>query len=366
MATVYQSKRRPGWFCDYTDAAGRRHVGKRLPATVTTRRQAEAAARAIEHAVGVERAPLPGLAVARTALDDWLVDREARRSPATATYYRKHARAWESLPLAGPLSGLTPSRLSAYLLMRSRAASKQTADKERTSLSAWLSWCRKRGLIEANPIEAVDRFGAPPNERAPADSAQVAAILKALWSARRVAAEERTRHALGELCAAYRLLWWTGQRIGQLCSVRRSDVDLELAAFRIVDTKRRVATPRLLPIPRPIIRLVTRLLARGFSTMLATHEGLPAENSLRLTLARWRVDHPDAIGFIFHAFRHAYASRSEAAGLDPVLRSRGLLGHQTIQMTARYSHRALEQLRAAQDLIASSERASRRRAPPED
>lgn len=113
------------------------------------------------------------------------------------------------------------------------------------------------------------------------------------------------------------------------------------------------------------MRLVRRLLARGHSTMLATHEGLPAENSLRLTLARWRKTHPEAVGLIFHGFRHAYASRAEAAGLDPVLRSRGLLGHQTIQMTARYSHRALEQLRAAQDLLSSSERASRR-APTKD
>ena len=108
-ASVYQRKGRTFWLVDYTDGTGQRVTGKRLPAHVTTQRQAEAAARAIEHAVGVERAPLPGLAVAQDALDDWLADREARRSPATAAYYQKHARAWAALPLSGPLSALTPS-----------------------------------------------------------------------------------------------------------------------------------------------------------------------------------------------------------------------------------------------------------------
>lgn len=362
MATVYERRDRPGWFADYTDAAGARIVGKRLPG-VTTRRDAVAAARSIEHAVKVERAPIPGLVVAVDALDAWLDDREARRSPATAIYYRKHARAWtEGLPLSGPLSGLTPSRLAAYLLARSKVASKQTADKERTSLSAWLSWCRKRGLIAANPVEAVDRFGAAPAEREPVSAAEVADVLRKLWAARRDATEDRTIHALGELCAAYRLLWHTGQRIGQLCALQSEHVDLELWAAAIVDTKRKIVKTRVLPIPGPVRRLARRLLARGFPTLLATRDGFPAQNSLRLTLAAWRKTHPEAVGLIFHGFRHAYASRSEDAGLDPVLRSRGLLGHETIQMTARYSHRVLEQLRAAQDLIASSERASRRAA----
>lgn len=242
MATVYERKGRPGWHVDYTDATGKRIVGQRLPECVATRRAAEAAARTIEHSVGVERAPLPGLAVAQDALDDWLADREARRSPATAAYYHKHARAWAVLPLTGPLSALTPSRIAAYLLGRSRATSKQTADKERTSLHAWLNWCRKRGLIEANPVEAVDRFGTPPAEREPVERGQVAALLRALRAARNVEPLDRTKHALGELVAVLRLLWWTGQRLGQLCALRPADVDLNHAAIVVLDTKSRSRT----------------------------------------------------------------------------------------------------------------------------
>lgn len=365
MASAYQRPGRRWWLVDYTDEAGKRVAGKRLPDDVQTRRQAEAAAheiqRAIDRATGRRgRHALPGLTLARDALADWLDDREARRAESTAKYYRKHARQFEEkLPLSKRLSALTPAVLAAYHSRRARETSKQTADKERVSLHAWLSWCRKRGLVELNAASAVDPFGAPATKRAPVERGKFARYLRALRFEYQTGESGMDARRCWLLAQALRILWHAGLRIGGACSVLAAEVDTEARTMWLHEAPNKGGT-REVAIPRPVVRLIARLVAETPGAwLLSTSEGLPAGNALQVTRGKFQRAHPEVRGAFPHALRHTFASRAEKYGVDPVVRSAGFLGHETIQTTSRYSHRGAEELRDALDKMASVEREQR-------
>lgn len=363
MASVYQRPDRAGWFVDYTDEAGERVAGKRLPG-VTTRRAAEAAAhdiqRAVDRATGRRGHGLPGRTIARDALHDWLDDREAKRSAATAVYYRKHARQFEEkLPLSKPLSALTPSVIARYHGRRAAETSKQTADKERVSLHAWLSWCRKRGLVELNAASAVDPFGALPNKREPVERGKFGRYLRALRLEYQSGASGMDARRCWLLAQALRLLWHTGHRIGGACSVLAAEVNVGARTMWLHEAPNKGGT-REVAIPRPVLGVVRRLLEETPGPwLLSTSEGLPAGNALQVTRGHFQRAHPEVRGAFPHALRHTFASRAEKYGVDPVVRSKGFLGHETIQMTSRYSHRGSAELRDAHDKMASVEREER-------
>lgn len=361
-ARVYARGKR--WYADY--ALDGERVRASLGAHVTTRRQAEIALREI--VMRADRGvPQKGAWRFVDALDDWVLDKKDKREKRTSAGYATHVKQiQEHFGSEILLSAVTARGIEAYL--RGRVADglgKATANKHRTTLGTFFRRAVQLGLCDRNPVEAVEPYSVRAAKKRPAGRADVASLLRALrndpraWARATKDGPEGEAHARGLLRDALRLVWHTGLRIGEVCGFTAADVDLDAGGLR-VQASRVKGGERWTAIPRAALRLVTRLAARAKGgPLLATLDGKGAYNRIMRFRASWVEQHPEHRAAHFHLCRHAYASRAEDADVDPVVRSAGLLGHATIQMTAHYSHRAIDKLRAAQEKIAESERAAR-------
>jgi integrase len=63
-----------------------------------------------------------------------------------------------------------------------------------------------------------------------------------------------------------------------------------------------------------------------------------------------------------HALRHLFSSRAQAVGVSPLLVQK-MLGHTTLEMTRRYTHADLDDLRKALQRVSDSQ-PSGQEAPP--
>ena len=359
MATIYP--RGPRWWISWR-AGGRSHA-RSLGAEVRTRADAAAAKRELERELAKGALLIPGTPTLGSVIEDFVRAKERKKSPATAIYYRKHAGHFRRLlPIGRAIGEIRPAVIDGYLRRRAEEASPATANKERTTLAVLWKWAMRQGLAATSPVLATEPYPVDPVERAPCPRAMYIAFLLDLRTEIRTSGRWNERHIRRLYADAIRALWWTGLRLGELCRLTPADVDVDHAAIRVRSAPNKGGA-RWLSLPARLRPLFRRRISRGAATVWSTSEGRPAYNALMLFWRRWLEARPEYAGLSSHAFRHAYASRAEAAGVDPVLRSRGLLGHATIQMTAHYSHREVEQLRAAQAAIEAHERRGLPRVP---
>ena len=154
-----------------------------------------------------------------------------------------------------------------------------------------------------------------------------------------------------------KLALYTGARCGDLCLLKWSAVDLERRMIRFVPHKTAHSSRKRVEIPMSDL-------------LFETLSSLPQESDFVLpnVAERYRynsagISHDtkrliEAAGFTaveegetrrlrnvsrlgFHAFRHSYVSMLINSGVNPLV-VRDLVGHTTIDMTARYTHIALD------------------------
>lgn len=354
MATIYPRGAR--WWIKWTDGTGAIQQ-KSLGRSVRTRREAEAARRALERSLDEGPTALPATTTLGDAIDDFLADKLAKRERVTWQHYRKHANRFaELLPVAAPLDSITTAHLERYLAERAKAVSKTTANKELTTLRVLWTWLLKRGLATRNPAAAVEPFSARkvPRPRCSAEAylAHVAA-LRADAAARAREDERFPRLLYADVLEA---IWWSGARIGEVCALEPGDVDLQARSLTLRSARNK--GPRVLPIAGPVEAIYRRHMARGRRYVFATLDGGHALNALTLLRRGWLKEHPEDKPVAPHALRHAFSDRARVAGVDLMLRSKGLLGHSTVQTTRIYSHEELPELRAAMEQIEAADEAS--------
>lgn len=370
-----------------------------LGSEVVTRADADLAAKIMagDIAATPTAAVATGLAKLHESLDAWLeAKRERKRAASTLAAYKHHAdlAKKDSRLKANPkLRDVSPEAIEAFLRTRERATSAAMATKIRTTLNGFFGWTVKKKLLRLSPMPAVDweptEEDEPRGEKSPCPRPVLADHLWKLHadlsascpvSRRRQGGYERHRdagevHARRLYSAVLRVLWGFGVRVVEVCRWL-PDVDTQLderdAEGQALIPAVRVRAPknkggrRWVSIPRGLVRLFRRWAAAARARgprvpVFHTGEGENARVALDSFRGRWLEKHPDHRPASFHAFRHTMASRGDAAGLDEKLLSRGLLGHDQVSTTERYTHRSLERLREAQESLATFERAERAR-----
>lgn len=200
-------------------------------------------------------------------------------------------------------------------------------------------WLVRRGLVKANPFDAVEiRVRLPPRLPRCLPDGDMARLARAAAGA----------GAMDRL--ATMLLYATGMRVGELTSLRVRDVDLRAGTLRIVgkgDRERQVyvADPRLLGM---LADFVSRRhgCAAGDARLLVDDCGRPAgPPSVRRALRRLCAAAGLARRVTPHVLRHTAATALLEAGVDVRMVQR-VLGHASIATTQIYTHvtdRALRQ-----------------------
>jgi len=151
--------------------------------------------------------------------------------------------------------------------------------------------------------------------------------------------------------AAIRLLIYTGCRVGEIITLPWSGVDFERSRLVIERHKTDQFGAKIIPLNAPALEVLCALrrMPGNPHVIVGRVEGahlINLEKPWRRVRNRAGLD-----DLRLHDLRHSFASFAAGAGVSlPIIG--GLLGHKSLQATARYAHLAQGPLRAASNLIA--------------
>ncbi|MDD4415009.1 MAG: tyrosine-type recombinase/integrase [Oscillospiraceae bacterium] len=252
--------------------------------------------------------------------------------------------------------------LTAGRLDRKGGLSAKTVKDMTVLLKQIMRYAAEKNLISKNPV----CFSSPKT---------IKRDIEVLTEPERTQLEAFSLSAQDTYCFGVYLCLYTGLRIGELCALRWSDIDLDndmLAVSRtilrikntdenaktktkiIIDRPKTQASLRYIPLPRFIIReiLVRKLNANNDAYILTgtTHYIEPRNYYERYKkyLNECHIRH-----YTFHALRHTFATRCIECGFDPKSLSE-ILGHSDVKITLeRYVHPSMDLKRSHMERLAA-------------
>jgi site-specific recombinase XerD len=286
----------------------------------------------------------------------WRVDDFLRSlsgvATSTADAYRRDLDAF--VEWAGRRDVTAPERVDRTMLRRyvahlaTRRYARRSIARKASALRRYFGWLHRTGRISTNPAARLS---------APRGDARLPRVLKA--DELRALLDERPDASpgddLGEAVAVrdddvVELLYGSGLRVGELCALRPSDIDLE---------RRRVAVwgkggrQRVVPLAEPAVGALARWATRRprlvtvdtpRDCLFVNRRGrrlTPRDVRRALDRRALSPTHP-------HALRHTFATHLLDGGAD--LRAvQELLGHTDLASTQLYTHVSRERLRSVYD-----------------
>lgn len=247
-----------------------------------------------------------------------------------------------------PAGQVTLSRLRAWLgAMTDDGAATSTVQRRVACVRGFFDWAEREGHLSANPAE---RLKGPRRQRALPKVLPGAAVADSLAGAEAHAQESADPVALRDL-AMMELLYSSGLRVSELCSVRVGDIDRDRRAITVLG---KGGKERTVPLGLPALRAIEAWLARrhelctpasGDALFLGARGGpLDPRVARRAVHAATAAEAPGGVGP--HALRHAMATHLIEGGAD--LRSvQEMLGHASVATTQIYTHVTADRLREA-------------------
>ncbi len=268
----------------------------------------------------------------------------------TRAVYDRDLRAFTSWAADAGLSGtdeVDRATLRGYLAhLSSTGLSPRTIRRKTSVLRRYFRWSVIRGLIELDPSANLSTpRGASRLPRVLRTDELTVMLDEPLRPARSVAVGIRDD-------AVLELLYGSGLRVAELCSLVPSDIDLDAACVGVWG---KGAKRRLVPLSLPAIDALTAWLGHARSEML-DELGVDADvmplhvfvnqrgHRLSPRDVRRIVDERSPVPTHPHALRHSFATHLLDGGAD--LRVvQELLGHADLATTQIYTHVSKERLR---------------------
>jgi len=226
-----------------------------------------------------------------------------------------------------------------------------TADKWRAAVSAVYAWGVAKGLVSVNPCEGIgNAFDAKGAART---TYLKGAELLRFWKALDVDEDADTRDVI-------RVLLYTGQRRGNVLTMKWSDIDLAAGIWTLNATqtkqKRAQSTPLVSQAAEILQRRATDAAGPWVfpATRAAKGKDLGAMSETRLRDAWARIcTAANLVDVRPHDLRHTSGSWLARLGASEAVRQKAL-GHQTPAMAARYSHLELDPVADALQRVADA------------
>jgi integrase/recombinase XerC len=276
------------------------------------------------------------------------------RSPETARAYRGDIEAFAGWAARSGADG--PAAVDRVLLRRylaylaTRRYARATVARKAAALRAYFRWCRRRGLVDADPavrLTAPSAKGRLPKVLSHHD---LGVLLDGdpTGGGRGEAAgggEEEDPVAIRD-DAVLELLYAAGLRVAELCGLDRPGVDLRGRTVTVLGKGDR---ERRLPVHGRCAAALARWLADGRPAM--ARPGSPPEavflnqrgNRLGPRDVRRILDRRSPVPTHPHALRHSFATHLLDGGAD--LRVvQELLGHASLRTTQVYTHVSKDRL----------------------
>ncbi len=267
---------------------------------------------------------------------------ERRLSPNTAAAYRNDLSG-----LAGFLErGGSELSLATYPQLRRWLAHLTTLGYARTSIArkaasvrTFYGWAHRRGLVETNPASLLSR---------PAQASRLPTVLKAAEAARLTEAPPSDDAVGRRDRALLELLYGSGLRVAEACSLDIEDVDLESRRLRVLG---KGSKERLVPVGDFAAEAVSAYLAMGRPAMAPDESAPGPSGALFFNRRRKRMTPRDVRAMMQryvraslgdrkvspHTMRHSFATHLLEGGAD-IRAVQELLGHASLATTQRYTH----------------------------
>ena len=150
--------------------------------------------------------------------------------------------------------------------------------------------------------------------------------------------------------AAIRLLIYTGCRLSEITTLQWSSVDLPNARIIFEKHKTDKHGAKAIPLNGPALDLLTKL-PREPGNPYVIIGAVPGRHIINLQKPWRRVRQAACLDDVrIHDLRHSFASFAVGAGV-PLAIIGGLLGHRSVQTTARYAHIANDPLKLATHVV---------------
>lgn len=282
----------------------------------------------------------------RGALDAFLTHLTTVRglSPHTVRAYSSDLERyleWAERQGCDPLT-LSHRRLRSYLAdMDAARYSRRTIARRLSAVRSWFAFMMEQGMVDSDPAAVLA------SPRLPARLPKVVAEedLRTLLDVPDPSTPAGARDR-----AVLELLYATGMRVGELATLRLSDLDLSSAQVRVMGKggKQRVLPLHRLAIDRLRGYLLTARPAfdrRGTDMLFLTSTGRSmSTDALRRMLKKRLAEAGQSSSITPHALRHTFATHLLEAGAD--LRTvQELLGHIALSTTQIYTHLSVKRLR---------------------
>jgi integrase/recombinase XerC len=257
---------------------------------------------------------------------------------------------------------LTPAGITAqdtreyrrYLKTQSAAAS--SVNRAFTALRAYVAWARQANLVSADyhplrGVRAVEKQKLAPRSLKKLDQHHLLrAVEVAVNGARTKAAR---RQALLEQAVVIVMLQ-TGLRVGELCALRLPDIEINPRSGRLTVYGGKGDKDRELPVNPEARRVLTdwlnvRVTKKDTNAVFVGQRG-PLQPRAVQKFLRALGQKAGLENLTPHMLRHTFARNLVNAGV-PLVEVKVLLGHDSLETTARYTIPDFDDLTAAVDTI---------------
>ncbi len=368
MASIHRRPRSPFWHGAWRDQNGRLHLqstkqtdrAKALAFVMEierAQRQAESPnamtelqAKGIingilERVGGLESVrPIPSVA---ERLKSWMDTKRSKRSEGTATRYQSVADGFIKFLGKGAarrLDAITTKDIEGFLNhRRASGVSASTVAMDCKILRTMFNKAKQEGLITLNPAAACELETVNRVERGTFTPAEIALLVDT---------------AQGEWKTLILVAYFTGQRLGDCCSLSWAQVDLEQEVVSFKQQKTGTAVdgqplhPDLLSHLKGLRRSGDHVMPHLSNLGPGGRHGL--SEGFKRIMVKAGIDTGTFQGDgtrklskrSFHALRHSFTSALANAGVSPELRMR-LTGHKSAEMHKGYTHHEMQNLKDA-------------------
>lgn len=275
---------------------------------------------------------------------------QKRLNTKTIKSYRIDLAQFTSYITETQLSSVTPNTLEQYISHLHQNYQPKTAKRKIASLKAMFHYFEYRELIAQNPFSKVQiKFREPVILPKTIPLQTIECLLKFIYSQQTNAKTARQRRNALRDAAVCELLFATGMRISELCSLTINDINLQDGTILIYGkgSKER----RLQLGNADVISALKKYEAEYFSEIttcrhfFANQAGRPlSDQAVRRMLKSYT--HLAAIDMHItpHMFRHTFATSLLEADVD-IRFIQEMLGHSSINITEIYTHVAVSKQR---------------------
>lgn len=285
--------------------------------------------------------------------------KEPNIKPSTRDAYRSVLNRYV-LPRFGDrkLRAIRPSELQEFFGSFKGASNTQAVTAQTVLNGVFLTACGDR-ILDHNPMALVKRFPAPKKPAAAANKHRALTL------------DERRR--IEALCdsnpdALYiALLYYLGLRQGEAAGLRWGDIDWRKGVVHIqraidahdrnaVSSLKTKASDRIVPVPSPLMSILSKLRGMPDLFILHTADGSPFSDDRRGRIWEKMIVETCGISDVTaHALRHNYITMCWEAGIDVYATAR-FVGHSSISTTLNiYTHlsqdREEQNIRAVQEIF---------------